>query len=218
MNAFLEKLKQGFEGLTAREQWLIASAGWLLIMGLGVFIFLEPIAKTLSATKTEFSQQQQTTKDLLALNMMKQEKLNTSANAELEITLASLNQEIALLDAEMARKTEGLVSAPQMANLMESVLKQSDKLTLLSMTTLPAAQLTEKDQAGFYLHPVEIELQGRYFDILDYLAALEALPVKYYWRSVDYRVKAYPLAEVTLQVYTLGESPVFIGGVHANNG
>ena len=218
MNAFLEKLKQGFEGLTAREQWLIASAGWLLIMGLGVFIFLEPIAKTLSTAKTEFSQQQQTTKELLALNRMKQEKLNTSANAELEITLASLNQEIASLDAEMARKTEGLVSAPQMANLMESVLKQSDKLTLLSMTTLPASQLTEKDQAGFYLHPVEIALRGRYFDIVDFLAALEALPVKYYWRSVDYRVTTYPFADVTLQVYTLGESPVFIGGVHENNG
>ncbi len=149
MSAFWEKLKQGFEGLTMREQWLIASAGWLLIIGLGVFIFLEPLAKTMSAVNVEFSQQQQTTKELLTLNMMKQEKLNTSANAELEKTLASLNEEIALLDAEMARKTEGLVSAPQMASLMESVLKQSDKLTLLSMTTLPAAQLTEKDQAGF---------------------------------------------------------------------
>ncbi|MDD1792062.1 type II secretion system protein M [Enterovibrio sp. ZSDZ42] len=214
MNALIERLKQGFDALSPREQWLIALAGWGGILAIGMLLFIEPMTKTLNQLTGQIAQQQQSTQDFLTLNQLKQDKLSVSPNAELEQKLADLSQELADLDVRMADKVEGLVSADKMAGLMESVLKQSDRLTLLSMTSLPAQQLTHTDDAGYFIHPIELTLKGRYFDIVEYLAALEALPVKYYWKQVDYRVTEYPWAEVTLQVYTLGESAVFIGGAN----
>ncbi|WP_028023159.1 type II secretion system protein GspM [Enterovibrio calviensis] len=214
MNALIERLKQGFDGLSPREQWLIALAGWGIILAIGVLLFIEPMTKTLNQLNAQVAQQQQSTKDFSTLNQLKQEKLSVSPNAELEQQLADLSQELADLDARMADKVEGLVNADKMAGLMESVLKQSDRLTLLSMVSMPAQQLTHTDDAGYFIHPIELTLKGRYFDIVEYLAALEALPVKYYWKQVNYRVTEYPWAEVTLQVYTLGESAVFIGGAN----
>ncbi|OEE70621.1 MSHA biogenesis protein MshJ [Enterovibrio norvegicus FF-33] len=212
MNPLIERMKQGFDGLSGREQWLIALAGWAAIIAMGALLFLEPMTKTLTQISHQITQQQQSTQDLLTLNQLKQEKLSVSPSVELEQKLAQLSQQLVDLDQRMADKVEGLVNADQMASLMESVLNQSDRLTLLSMASLPAEQLTHTEDAGYFIHPIEMTLKGRYFDIVEYLTALENLPVKYYWKGLDYRVTDYPWAEVTVQVYTLGESAVFIGG------
>lgn len=212
MTPLFFRAKNAFEALSTREQWMIAIAGWVVILGLGVMVCIEPVSKALAKLDAQIMQSERTTQDLQVLNRLKQEKLQSSPNAELEAELGKLNQTLSSLNREMAQKVDGLVSAAQMSALMESVLQQSGRLTLISMESLPPQQLTDTDDAGYFVHPVEITLRGRYFDIVDYLSALEALPVKYYWRSVDYRVIKYPQAEVTIGVYTLGESPVFIGG------
>lgn len=213
MSPLLFRVKGAFEALSSREQWMIAIAGWIAILGLGVTVFIEPLGNALAQLDAQIMQSEHTTQDLQTLNRLKQEKLQSSPNAELEAELEKLNQTLSSLDNEIARKVDGLVSAAQMSALMESVLRQSDRLTLISMRSLLPQKLIDTDDVGYYVHPIEITLQGRYFDIVDYLSALEALPVKYYWRNVDYRVTDYPIAEVTIGVYTLGESQVFIGGI-----
>lgn len=213
MSPLLFRVKGAFEALSSREQWMIAIAGWIAILGVGVTVFIEPLGNALAQLDAQIMQSEHTTQDLQTLNRLKQEKLQSSPNAELEAELEKLNQTLSSLDNEIARKVDGLVSAAQMSALMESVLRQSDRLTLISMRSLLPQKLIDTDDVGYYVHPIEITLQGRYFDIVDYLSALEALPVKYYWRNVDYRVTDYPIAEVTIGVYTLGESQVFIGGI-----
>ena len=54
-----------------------------------------------------------------------------------------------------------------------------------------------------FKHSVVIQLEGSYFDVVDYLSALENLSWKFYWSTLDYRVVKYPKAIVTLEVYTL---------------
>ncbi|PKF50809.1 type II secretion system protein GspM [Enterovibrio nigricans] len=212
MKEWLERLKEKFDALTSREKWLIAFAGWFVIAGSGALVFIEPMTKAVSDLQRQFTSNAQNTKQILTLNALKQQKLSASPNAELEARLSSLNADIAALDDKVQAKVAGLVPAPQMSRLVEKVLSQSARLNLVSMTSLSAKQITESKDAGYFVHPVELTLTGRYFDIVKYLSDLEALPEKYYWRSVDYRVTEYPLAEVVIQVYTLGESEIFIGG------
>ena len=81
------------------------------------------------------------------------------------------------------------------------------------MSTLRSERLLDENNvAGYYIHPVKLVLSGNYFDIEAYLSRLEALPVKYYWRNFHYEVKKYPIAELSIEVYTLGSSKGFIGG------
>lgn len=62
---------------------------------------------------------------------------------------------------------------------------------------------SSSNNVGVFKHAVVIQLEGSYFDVIDYLVALESLSWKFYWSELDYRVVAYPKAIVTLEVYTL---------------
>ena len=65
---------------------------------------------------------------------------------------------------------------------------------------------------GYFIHPLRMTFEGKYFDVIRYLTQIEALPVKYYWRNLNYQVTRYPWASIELELYTLGESKDFIGG------
>ena len=68
------------------------------------------------------------------------------------------------------------------------------------------------DVAALFLAAYEQQgAEGRYFAVRDFLARLEQLSDKLYWRSMAYHVKDYPTAEVTLEVYTLSTEKAFIG-------
>lgn len=212
MTALLEQIKINFESFSSREQWLVALAGWLAIVAFGFSVFIAPQRETLTYLSYQKMENNKVLQELVMLNLQKEQKLNSSPDGDLEDELAELIIDASEIDFILGSKVGGLVSASEMPSLMENVLKTSGSLTLLSMISQTSVQLATTQDKRYYIHPVALTLTGRYFDIVNYLASLEALPIKYYWRSVDYRVLEYPTAEVKINVYTLGESAVFIGG------
>lgn len=60
-----------------------------------------------------------------------------------------------------------------------------------------------REIASIYRHGVELQVQGRYFDLLDYLAQLEAMQWQLFWGKARLEVKDYPKATLTLTLYTL---------------
>ena len=62
-----------------------------------------------------------------------------------------------------------------------------------------------------YKHALSLTFRGSYFEVVDYLQAIEKLPWHFFWESLDYSVDHYPQAEVTLKVYTLGDKEAWIG-------
>ena len=72
---------------------------------------------------------------------------------------------------------------------------------------LPAtgsAEKTELLQTGIGRYTLELQLEGTYLGTLHYLKALEALPWKFFWESADFEIIDYPVAQITLELYTLG--------------
>jgi hypothetical protein len=41
---------------------------------------------------------------------------------------------------------------------------------------------------------------------------MENLSEKFYWYSMDYKVSSYPLAEATIQIYTLSDQQDLVSG------
>ncbi len=214
MSTITGQMKKKFDLLTSREKLLTAMSGFVAIAGLGLMFVVEPLHQSQLFTEDQLQKTKLNLNEVNSLNQVMQQKLSVSPNLELEQKLAGLNLEIDDLTQQMQNKVDGLVSAPNMPQLMENVLNKTTRLTLLSMMSLPAVELATTEDASYYLHEVQLKLKGKYFDIMDYLKALEALPAKYYWRSVDYRVTNYPWAEFIINVYTLSESPIFIGGAN----
>jgi MSHA biogenesis protein MshJ len=56
---------------------------------------------------------------------------------------------------------------------------------------------------SIYKHGVEITVRGQYFDILEYLIALEKMPNQVFWANAKLQVKEYPNATLTLDLFTL---------------
>ncbi|MGV7207478.1 hypothetical protein ACLB1G_06455 [Oxalobacteraceae bacterium A2-2] len=60
-----------------------------------------------------------------------------------------------------------------------------------------------KPRELLYRHGVEIVLQGGYLDMVSYMEALEALPVQLFWGKARLDAGQYPIARLTLTLYTL---------------
>ncbi|PSU32781.1 type II secretion system protein GspM [Photobacterium lutimaris] len=207
-----QRLCDKFELLTKREKWLIAVSGWIALLFVGFVAIIEPQVKAIDAAKGQL----QSVKNALVTNtnqlLVMERKLKGDPDADIDEQISELERQNTDLDTQLDGRVSSLVTPVQMSALMEQVLQHSRKLKLLSLESLPPVQLVGGEDQGYFIHPVRLTLRGRYFDLIRYLEQLEALPVQYYWRSMDYQVDNYPWADIKLEVYTLGISEDFIGG------
>lgn len=207
-----QKLSDQFDLLTHREKWLILISGWIALLFVGFIVFIEPQMKALTSAKRQVvSVVNEITSSSNQITLIDR-KLKADPNQDVERKIGGLEQENSALDQELQGRVASLVTPMQMSGLMEQVLQRSERLKLVSLESQSPVQLINGEDEGYYIHPVRLTLRGRYFDVVSYLSQLEALPVKYYWRSLSYQVDKYPWADIQLDVYTLGESKDFIGG------
>lgn len=216
MKAQWQKMGEKFANLSPREKWLITLCCFVVILiGISVLL-LEPALKNGQALKQQLVTTEQNNQRLEGEILVITAKLTKDPDQSINIEYKRLLQESQHLSEKLAKVIENLISPSQMAKLLEDVLKGSKGLTLVSLESLKAEPITKnqssENYAGYYLHPVRLELTGNYFAILNYLETLETLPVNYYWRSFNYQVEKYPQARLILEVYTLGTREEFIGG------
>jgi MSHA biogenesis protein MshJ len=142
--------------------------------------------------------------------------------------IEQLQTDIKGVENQLQSVSQNLIKAEQLPQALQEVLQKTEQLTLLEVKTLPAQELqfidvttttpgsqqpavTEEARAGVYQHTVELRVSGSYSQILNLLTALERLPWRFYWQSLDYSVEHYPDAEVTLRVYTLSSEEGLFG-------
>lgn len=149
--------------------------------------------------------------------------------------IKNLQASIAEVDAQLQNLAEGLISAAQLPQALESILAKAKRLKVQSISTLPAvelqlpgvapanaggsvnpnadssANLAEDTGTGVYKHGVILKLQGSYFELMDLLLQIEASPLKFYWESLDFRTLEYPRAEIELKVFTLSSEEGLLG-------
>ena len=142
-----------------------------------------------------------------------QQALLRDPNQPLRDEQQQLRAELQRLDSDLKDRTLDLIPAEHMPALLEQMLARSGRLRLVSLTALaPKPLMTGTEESMLFQHGLRLRLQGRYFDILQYLRALEGLPEHFYWRRLDYQVEQYPEASVELELYTLSGSKEFIRG------
>ena len=135
-----------------------------------------------------------------------------------------VEKKIKNFDGKIIERLQGRVAPQYMASMLNDVLKNNHDLQLISINNLPAvpfvshadgnksnAEKTQKNNKtvtqnsqlpGIFLHSLELQLEGRYLDILNYLQSLEALEWKIFWDQVDLEVLEYPKVKVQIKVHT----------------
>lgn len=155
-------------------------------------------------------------------------------NKEKKEQIAQLQTDLSNVQNQLQSVSQSLIKAEELPRALEEVLQKTSQLNLLEVNTLPARELqlveesasvddnksgkdkrnagdADANSAGVYEHVVEIRVAGNFMQVVKFLLALEQLPWRFYWQSLDYKVVQYPNAEVKLRVYTLSAEEGLLG-------
>jgi MSHA biogenesis protein MshJ len=225
---FWGTLKNKFDALNKRERWLVFGALIFVVYSLINALFLSPVLtkkKMLSGEISADQAQVQTLQQQIAV-MNSQAIVDPDAQNKQRIT--ELQANIKFLDSKLEGMQSTLISPEKMPELLRSLLKKNGKLKLVELKTLPATgllastqtqnntpsispQSTEKTSSIAnktmediaFKHGVEITVEGRYLDLLDYVSELENTSWHILWSKADLSTEHPPISRLKLTVYTL---------------
>lgn len=199
--------------LSQRERVLILLTGLVLVCAGAIYGWLDGAALRLEQDRVALTTAQRDLEIMDLENLGKQARLARDPDQNVREQLARVEGELGKLDAELKAQTVDLIPAHEMPEVLEALLSRSTNLHMLALTSLAPEPLMAGEQGiNLFKHGIRLKLEGGYFDVYQYLKALEALPRHFYWKQFDYRVEAYPKAVVEMEIYTLSTSKEFIRG------
>ena len=123
---------------------------------------------------------------------------------------------------QVIREAQVDLIAPQdMREQLAAILLRFPQLKVLSVTSTPPAPLGDAVGAaggaagaavasGVYQHGLEVQVEGRYFDLIAYLEALEKAPRRIYWRELELAVNAQGVPVTRIALFTLSKEAVWM--------
>lgn len=217
MNKFsYSDLEKRFNKLTLRERFIMFGAVLICSLSIVYFGIVEPanikqlkIEKILQQTLKESTLIES---EMATMRVRLQQDPLQDINNKIAFSEATLSS----LDKQLDDKLVKFIHAQKMPLALTKVLSKSPGIKITTLKSLPVKTFNSSSQIStediFYKHTLEITLLGDYNAIYQYLLNLETLQEKFYWRSLTYNVSHYPLAEVTLQIYTLSDQQDLVSG------
>lgn len=211
-----------YEAMSLRERAMVA----LALLGAGIFLwdgyFMASLRQTRTALNSELSSASDSGVFAASVDITDPRQLNLQRAAELQTQVQSL-------DRQIASTASGFVSSQNMIQVLNDVLDRQGRLELVSIRNMPVVSLAPPRPAdpgaeipelpavdtgvGLppFVHPIEIVIDGQYADILAYLAALETLPYKFRWSSLELVTTGYPRNRVRIVLSTLSLDATWLG-------
>jgi MSHA biogenesis protein MshJ len=208
------KLQERFSTLSLREK-IVVIAVFLAALGSGWdYFFYQSILQRQYIVKEQW--------DALNVQKTRQKPVVLTVNSPDKIDPNSDNQKKLLeLKAQYDQQQQQIqlygnknfVPASLMAKVLSDILRENKHLTLSKFETLSPIPLLEmkQGQRSIYKHELVVLFKGNFSDTVTYLKALEALSWVIVWESIDYQVKDYPLAEISIHFVIFGFDRDWLG-------
>lgn len=198
---------RGFNQRPQRERVLLIAAAAVLLLWLFNQLWL-------SSQWQHWSQARQqrlataTALDTLRDNSAQQLAQQQAQQQQAQADILALRERLDGQAKHPTAGTTGLVDAQEMLPLLARLLDREHGLRVRTLRSLGQTAVSGGEGAGqpqLYRHAVELSVEGSYADLLGYLQALEALPQKLLWGSLQLKVEKYPQVLLTLRLYTLSQ-------------
>lgn len=206
------------EGWSRRERVMVLVAAIVCAWAVFDVLLLTPLL----GNKHDLTKRIETGREQIAVMQNQIQSLQSQGPADPDaanrVRLAELQGRLRDIDAALDQIRNTMVSPEQMTQVLESLLRKRGQLRMVSLKTLPVSPLIEstvsavdatatpKTTAGdeaVFRHGVEIIVEGRYLDLLEYLGDLERSPWRLMWGNASIQAGQYPLSTLTVTVYTL---------------
>lgn len=217
----LQKWRQRFDALQPRERNIIMVLALVVMVFIWDLLCYSPLQRSITTARDGLvAKADQITQLGNEVRELTQPGSDNPVRV-LQNRKQGLKVAIKQLDSSIEQLTGNLIPAKKMVQVLEDVLRQSSSLQLVAVKSLPVRRLITGAEAdvsvmqasdgALYLHAVELELRGSYFETLSYLQALEGLPWQVIWDQLEYRVDHYPQADIRLRINTLSSSAGLLG-------
>jgi MSHA biogenesis protein MshJ len=127
---------------------------------------------------------------------------------EKEIAHAKMQGNQIIAEQEQLKAQKKLLPAIDFASekdserIIQTILTPKNNIKFVSMKTQPTeTKILANKQTKITKNHVEISFISNYFDTIAYMTALEKLPWCLTWDSLDYKVNAYPDAQVSINLH-----------------
>ncbi|WOT04801.1 MSHA biogenesis protein MshJ [Shewanella youngdeokensis] len=207
-----------FDALSQRERVMVAAAA-VIVIGMLLYLPLE----SLFTKHTQLSQQVSSIKNENSVSEQQialyQQSLATDPDIEYSQRLGNIEQQIKQIDEALSFEMVDMVPADHMPTLLAGLLSNVKGLKLTAFDSIapsPMLEVGEDNKMNLYSHGIKLQFSGDYFSVLRFVEAVESMPNKLYWRSMDYKVDVYPKAEITLELYTISINKDFISVAKTN--
>lgn len=213
INASMAPILAKIDALSMRERLLVLITALVLIAAIWHTLLMQPLEKRAAETRAELAALEQR---ISAANQNLEDQILQLAGGgnEQRSRIASLRRRIDEINAALGDHAAELIDPAEMAQVLEGVLKEQSRLTLVRIRNTTPDSLSadeEPDAVTFYRHGLEIEVEGSYAACLEYLSAIEALPWRLYWQVLELDVIEYPLNRIRIEVGTLSLDEEWIG-------
>lgn len=223
-------LEQRFDALQPRERMLASIAGGVLLALLVYLVWVEPAAKAAAEQQAQIETlAPQVAAEREALARVNEE-LARDPEAARRILLEQLRGEAADIDARVRADQAALIPPARMPAVLRDLLGRDARLRLLGVeaqapavlrwspaaasvepSATPAAGGPGADVPALYRHRVVLRFESDFAATLDYVRAVEELPLRVRLEDLEVDASRWPRLVITLQVETLGLEEGWIG-------
>lgn len=223
MNKWAKGVSERFDGLAARERWLIVLAvvGGILLIGFSLLV--DPALARNRALKSAIERKTGDLANLQAQLTGLEAQLQADPDAGRKADIVRIRDSINVLDGRL-RESQGAMVPPERMNaVLANVLRGHSGLRLISLTTTRPSSLLGEAEAeskpgmpadaprfDLYRHGVEIRLEGSYLDQISYLSDLERNEPGLLWGNIRLLATEYPKTQMTVVIYTLSAEKAWL--------
>lgn len=206
MNAELKRAFARVDAMTMRERVLLFLCVLAVLGALTYVLSVMPLAtaqRQRAAQIDQGSAQMEALRDQAQVGILEGRR---SRAAQLNAEIASLQGEIDVLEGEVTALSDSAGKTASLPAMLKRVVKRTDKVALVRVVSSSseggAAQ--PPGVTGVAGNGLDITLAGRYLDLMEYLAALEAAMPQAHWSSLRLTAETAPVQVVVRMVAPQG--------------
>lgn len=216
MNNQYRQYAAKFDALSIRERSLILITLLVVVCYLWWYLYA---MQQLENRKSLIQQNTAIENEILLLDNTSNQiatRIKEGVNKPKLLQLDQLQDELDRVKQQLQQKTLELIEPEDMFELMQKMIFKDSKLKLTGLkrkAVSPAfkPESDDEQQAEIYRHVMQINFQGSYLDILNYIKNLEALEWKLIWDRISLKLEEYPMISVEIEISTLSDSQQWVG-------
>lgn len=209
----LHTLQQSVDALSPRERVLVFATITLLMVLAWYLVLMQPLTQQAIDKQNNIETLRQNVET--SNHSFEEQVLQLSGSgSDHQRRLLQMQDRIDKINEQLGEYAAELIDPKEMARVLEGVLEEQSHLRLVRIRNLAPEALpaeAETQATTFYRHGLEIEFEGNFFDCLEYLQQIEALPWRFYWQLLDLEVLEYPTNRVRVEVSTLSLDKEWVG-------